>query len=121
ADGVGAAVGDGSVFASAGGGVGAGAGGAGVSGAGGAASGLGPLERAGPHVFLGSVPARNAMVTGLRHVPAAERSTGTTTTPSGIGKSSTGLPASASFMNAVQMGTATLDPVSSFPRLRGLS
>lgn len=54
-------------------------------------------------------------------VPEAERSTGTTTTPSGIGKSSTGFPESASFMNAVQMGTATLDPVSSFPRLRGLS
>src|SRR5262249_58896143 len=95
ADGLPSAVrGDGSVLASAGGGVGpgvsgAGTGGAGVSGAGGAASGLGPLERAGPHVFFGSVPARNAMVTGLTHVPAAERSTGTTTTPSGIGKSST--------------------------------
>src|SRR5215469_14113422 len=83
------------------------AGGAGAGGAAGEASGLGPLNRAGPHAFLGSVPARNAMETGFTQVPEAERSTGTTTTPSGIGKSSTGFPESASFMNAVQMGTAT--------------
>src|SRR5713226_5204719 len=60
----------------------------------GALSGFGPLALAGPQVFLGSVPARKAMVTGLAQVPDAERATGTTTTPSGIEKSSTGFPAS---------------------------
>ncbi len=61
----------------------------------------------GPQLFRGSVPEMNAIMTGLAQVPAIERSTGTNTTPSGIGKSSTGEPCSASFMNAVQMGTAT--------------
>ncbi len=93
----------------------------GVAVVGGALSGLGPLALAGPQMFFGSVPARKAMVTGLAQVPDAERSTDTTTTPSGIEKSSTGFPASASFMKAVQIGTATREPVSSLPRLRGLS
>jgi len=70
---------------------------------------------------LGSVPTRNSMGTSRAHVPDAERSTGMITTPSGTGKSSTGLPASASFMKVVQIGTATREPVSSLPRLLGRS
>ena len=62
-----------------------------------------------------------AMVTGRTHPPLAFMSTGTSTTRSGIGKSSGGVPASASCMNAVQIGTATREPVSSLPRLRGRS
>ena len=86
-----------------------------------AAASLLGAPRDGPQVFLGSVPARKAIITGLTQVPAAERSTGTTTTPSGTGKSSTGLPASTSFMKIVQIGTATREPVSSLPRLFGRS
>jgi len=43
------------------------------------------------------------------------------TTFSGWTKSSAGIPASASCIKAVQIGTATREPVSSFPRLRGRS
>ena len=76
---------------------------------------------AGPHRTLGSVPAMKAIITGRAHVPALVRSTGATTMRSGTGKSSTGVPASACDMNAVQIGTATREPVSSRPRLRGRS
>ena len=55
----------------------------------GALSGLG-APRLGPQLFLGSVPAMKAIMTGFAQVPATERSTGTSTTPSGTGKSSTG-------------------------------
>ncbi len=74
---------------------------------------------AGPHVTCGSVPATKAIITGRTQPPPGFKSTGTTTTPSGTGKSSGGAPASASDMKAVQMGTATREPVSSRPRLRG--
>src|SRR5262249_19502375 len=76
---------------------------------------------AGPHVTFGSVPEMKAIITGRTQPPLAFRSTGTTTTLSGTGKSTTGVPASASAMKAVQIGTATRDPVSSRPRLRGRS
>src|SRR5262245_44643883 len=78
-------------------------------------------DLAGPQLTAGSVPATKAIITGRIQPPLGLRSTGTTTTPSGTGKSSDGVPASASDMYAVQMGTATRDPVSSRPRLRGRS
>jgi hypothetical protein len=62
-----------------------------------------------------------AMVTGRTQPPAGLRSIGTSTTRSGIGKSSVAVPASASCMKEVQIGTATREPVSSLPRLRGRS
>lgn len=76
---------------------------------------------AGPQVTFGSVPATKAIITGRTQPPPAFKSTGTTTILSGTGKSMAAVPASASDMNAVQMGTATREPVSSRPRLRGRS
>src|SRR5213593_2852261 len=76
---------------------------------------------AGPHVTCGSVPTMKAIITGRTQPPPGFKSTGTTTTLSGAGKSSPGVPANASDMKAVQIGTATREPVSSRPRLRGRS
>ena len=100
-------------------------GGAGIAGAGAGAS-VGALTdcvgtRLGPQLAFGSVPAMKAMTTGLVHPPPWSRSIGTSTTRSGTGNSSLGVPASAVDMKAVQMGTATREPVSSRPRLRGRS
>jgi hypothetical protein len=67
------------------------------------------------------VPITKAIRAGRLQLPARSRSTGTSTTFSGMGKSSAGIPASAACMKVVQIGTATREPVSSFPRLRGRS
>src|SRR6185436_6173166 len=80
----------------------------------------GTLWRRAPHA-AGSVPFTNAIGTTRTHSFDGSRSTGTTTTLSGIGKSSLGLSPSTRPMYVVQIGTATREPVSSLPRLRGRS
>ena len=92
--------------------------GAGDSGPG--ALGGGTLWRLAPHA-AGSVPLTNAIGTTRTHSLDGSRSTGTTTTRSGIENSSRGLSPSTRPMKVVQIGTATREPVSSFPRLRGRS
>jgi hypothetical protein len=77
--------------------------------------------RRGPHDTSGSVPRRKAIVTILTHSLDGSRSTGTRATRSGTGKSSLGPLPTTFCMYVVQIGTATREPVSSFPRLRGRS
>jgi len=72
-----------------------------------------------PHVTRGSVPATNAIMTGRTQPPPAFKSTGTTTTLSGTRKSAAEVPARASAMEAVQIGSATREPISCRPRLYG--
>ena len=80
----------------------------------------GTLWRRAPHA-AGSVPFTNAIGTTRTHSFEGSRSTGTITTLSGIGKSSLGLSPSTLPMKVTQIGTATREPVSSLPRLRGRS
>src|SRR5262245_14533625 len=103
------------------GGVGAASAGSVLTGVGTGATAVGGAYLAGPHVNRGSVPATNAIMTGRKQLPPANKSTGTTTTRSGIWKSTTDVPARASAMKDVQIGTATREPVSSRPRLLGRS
>src|SRR5205807_1890816 len=69
----------------------------------------------------GSVPRTNAIVTTRTHSFDGSRSTGTRTTLSGTAKSSRGLSPRTLPMYETQIGTATREPVSSLPRLRGRS
>ena len=73
-----------------------------------------------PHA-KGSVPLTNAIDTTRTHSFDGSRSTGTKTIFSGTGKSSRGVSPSTLPMYETQIGTATREPVSSFPRLRGRS
>ena len=86
ADGAAVVAADGRVGGEIGGeGFGAGAASAGsvLTGVGTGATGVGGAYLAGPHVIRGSVPATNAIMTGRKQLPPANKSTGTTTTRSG--------------------------------------
>jgi hypothetical protein len=74
-----------------------------------------------PQGSSGSVPLTKAIVTTLTHSLDGSRSTGAIATRSGTGKSSLGSLPTTFCMYEVQMGTATREPVSSRPRLRGRS